>query len=327
MYHKNESLKLFNKRYGISGDMTYGANGLLYQLITTTKDKIKWILVDNINEGDYYHHLNKVIEKYGKAIVQNDKILSRTLDIGEQKKAVRNIDLFYSKIISSLFPKRFIVKNFGRGNHNYLEIGFGTYLLFAVLHYYEIDLKRIGIEMRVYSKQDLSGVNFFNKVMKFISDQTFCQLENDAKLLPSDEYDIWENSKQKLTYPEQITLLVGMLKTNIKYQIKIEKSSKSLINLLHIQKLIKKIIRFNITNKETKLQYYFDLFRLLHINLVKIIIFLKNFLPGINLAKIAGNIYPNKNEYQINKIDFGYGLYYLVENEYLNEHNLWSWHN
>lgn len=75
------------------------------------------------------------------------------------------------------------------------------------------------------------------------------------------------------------------------------------------------------------MRYYFSLFRLLQIDLVNVVNYLRQYLVSINLLKVPGTIegYENSHITGLSRIGFGYGLYYLIENEYINEHFIWNW--
>src|SRR5438105_4248546 len=124
-------LKLFNKRYGIIGDMSYGANGLLYQLVEGSI-RLEWIQIDTIDEFQYQNQLKKFLDKYK-----------------------------FDKLVSKLFLKRSKVRNFGKKTTD-IEKGFASYLLFRVLHYYGISLDKICVRVKSLPKKNLSGYKFYH---------------------------------------------------------------------------------------------------------------------------------------------------------------------
>lgn len=328
--NKKQHLKLFNRRYGITGDMTYGANGLLYQLIDIpTKLRLEWTLIDSSNESDYLSHLLTILDKYETDTQQNHQaFLESSTATGQPKKhmlseftkSIKNIHKGLTKLLSTLFPKRHDVRNFGKGSHAYLEEGFASYLLFRVLHYYGIALDKIGIKTKTHSKKDISGLKFFNDAMKFIDNQTEHIFKKHLK-----KDDI--HTIDKMTWPKKIQLLSELLKKNIENNHNKESSEKYLIELIHIKNLLKSIIKFNIVKKSYHLRYYFDLFRLLHIDLVSVIDFISKYVPGMHLVHVPGTINGQETGHPtgMSRIGFGYALYYLIENEYINENDVWDW--
>jgi len=324
-------IKLFNVKYGTVGDMTYGANGLMYQIIHID-GKLQWILLNHTAlESEYLAKAEKIVDEYGMVINDNQKIfLSSTTKKGLAKKnhevqydqSKQNITNAYLSIVNKLFPKRHLVKNFGRQQD--LDKVFAIYLLFRMLHYYGIRLDRLGLRAKGGPQHDTTSLKFFDTVMKFIGVQTYYQLNHYTDILQKNEADKWKSSMSHITFPKKIRLLEKFMIRNIGDGHKIATSKKYLNELLIIHKLINDIIKFNLVKKSTHLQYYFYLFRFLQIELIDVINFLRHLLPPMNLTRepVRRTI---KGLTSLTSVGFGYGLYYLIFNEYIGEQIVWDW--
>lgn len=319
-------IKLFNVKYGAVGDMTYGANGFIYQIIRIN-GKLQWILLNqNALESRYLAKAENILNDYTIVIDNNQKVfLSSMTKKGFARKnhevqfdqSKQNINNAYLSIINKLFPKRHLVKNFGRQPD--LDKIFAIYLLFRVLHYYGIRLDRLGLLAKSGPQHDITNLKFFNTIMKFIGVQTYYQLNHYADILQKNESNKWKSAISHITFPKKIRLLEKLMTINVDNKHKIATSKKYLNELLTIHKLMNDIIKFNLVKKSTHLQYYFYLFRFLQIELVDVINFLRHLLSPMNLTRVPGII---KGD---NMISVGYGLYYLIFNEYIGEQIVWDW--
>src|SRR5277367_895054 len=142
-HHKH--LHLPNIKFGIDGDLSYGANGSVYQLVT--KPTTKWLASKPIDNDVFEQKLNQALNKYRNQTFDASKIYKRSVSSnGNPRKHMKNqytrsIHALYdarTELLQTIFPKLKQCRNFGKDNNDYYLGGYGYYSLIKTLHYYDM---------------------------------------------------------------------------------------------------------------------------------------------------------------------------------------------
>ena len=314
-----------------SGDTTYGANGALYEA-RRLKGKMNWIMVkysDKYKEDlknilkNYHKYMNRDVSEYEsiKALSKNDENLRRMHEIS--KRIWDDMD----ELIKNIVPRYHSVNNFGKGTFNFLDRGFAYYLLFKILSYYGYSFRFLGVKVRSHSSDiPFNEIAFFNKVLEYLNKHMISKFSTIKRLLSNDMKLKWD-AASKLNIITKIHLMITLLKANIREKRLVSKSKAHCNKLIKIYELLKKIKKKNIDEKSKKLNLYFELFREAVLDLVSVIDMITRSFHDLSLVPYQGSILPLHNNHSngISRIQFGYSIYYLISNKYLEESMLWKW--
>jgi hypothetical protein len=333
----NKKLLLCPIKWVKLGDISYGANGLLYKVKRSAGVK-KWSRVntdDPISDAEleYKSKLVEVLKDYYKDLAYdimlyhkyhtNSKSESNLNKINEVSKRIwDNTEYMFRKLI----PKYHTVKNFGRGTFNFLDRGFAYYQLFRILKYYGLNFKLIGVKAQPRKRVNLSGEKHFKQVLNYLNDSMAPKFSTIKKVLSTDLKSKWE-AGSKLNLVTRIHLMINLLKTNIKEKKSVPKSKIHCNKLIKIYNLLRKIKKVNVDGKSNKLDWYFKLYREAVLDIVNLINFYYKLIPEMHLGLFTGSVsnFHNNHVSGLSRAQFGYSLYYLISCGYVPENLLWDW--